>query len=150
MLLMSPRLARLIAAGLSVVVGGCGGMSARAPVVTHGSAGSCAVLSRTAQFSRATVVVIGMMRSGPVVRFAGRETLVSPARVAVSRYLKGSGPKAIQVRTAIEAAGGGAQVTEDGIAPTAGQRWKLFLTGRRSPYATSTCAGSEPMRAASL
>jgi hypothetical protein len=81
------------------------------------------------------------------VQSGAQQELASPARMQVGRYLKGHGPRIVRVDTGITAHRGRVTVSEDGIAPVAGQRWKLYLGGRRSPYRTSICAGSRPLAA---
>jgi hypothetical protein len=71
--------------------------------------------------------------------------LASPAWIKVSRYLKGHGPDLVQVQTALASVGGVDRFAEDGITPSAGQRWKIYSGSSRSPFATSACAGSAPM-----
>lgn len=146
MLAMPSRLGSVVAVVLPALVAGCGGGATRTGgTVTRVAAGSCADLSPSAQFADATVVLIGTMLPGPTVSFEGHPALASPAGVTVTRYLKGSGPRTIKVQTAVKVVSGGTEVTEDGIAPAPGQRWKLFLTGPRPPYETSICAGSKPV-----
>lgn len=147
MLSMSSRLGPVITGVLSALMVGCGGGAPHTNgTVTRVAAGSCASLGASAQFANAAVVLIGTMLPGPTVSFEGHPALASPAEVTVARYLKGSGPRTIKVQTSVKAVGSATEVVEDGIAPSPGQRWKLFLTGPRSPYETSICAGSKPTR----
>lgn len=132
-----------------LLLAGCGGTTAGRPVSDpsgQGAAASCAASVPAAQFANATAVIAGTMLPGPTVRAAGRKVLASPARLRVSRYLKGAGPPIVTVETAVAPTGTGARVKEDGIEPLAGQRWKVYATSRHMPYATSICAGSRALR----
>ena len=86
------------------------------------------------------------MLRGPTVRVGGRRVLGSPARMRVTRYLKGHGPWTVRLDTAITIEPGGISGNEDGIEPQPGQRWKIYTTSRRQPFATSICAGSARVR----
>jgi len=68
--------------------------------------------------------------------------LASPARFRVVRYLKGSGPRVVTVATALSGRGDAVTADEDGIEPRAGQRWTIYTTSLRMPYASSICGGS--------
>jgi hypothetical protein len=65
-----------------------------------------------------------------------------PARFRVVRYLKGSGPAVVTVQTAVASRGNATVYGEDGIAPAAGQRWKIYTPSLHAPYQTSICNGS--------
>jgi hypothetical protein len=147
---MSVESARFaIAVLVTALLAGCGGSAGPAPSASAGrptrqvSAASCAALSPWAQFAGARIVLIGTMVAGATAPFQNQDVLASPARVLVDRYLKGSGPKVLEVDTAVRIAPSGTQVAEDGIAPRAGQRWKIYTSSKRSPYQTSICAGSK-------
>ncbi len=88
----------------------------------------------------------GRFTPGSSAAINGRQVLASPAWLKVSRYLKGHGPDLVQVQTALASVGGVDRFAEDGITPSAGQRWKIYSSSSSSPFATSACAGSAPMR----
>jgi hypothetical protein len=91
------------------------------------------------------VVFTGTMLPGPTADLGRHRVLVSPARVLVTRYLKGHGPKIVTVATAVARAGdSGTVVSEDGIQPRAGQHWTIYSSSPRVPYDTSICGGSSP------
>jgi uncharacterized protein with von Willebrand factor type A (vWA) domain len=87
------------------------------------------------------MVFVGTMLAGRTADLGGRRILVSPARVRVIRYLKGSGPSVVSVATGVSAGG---VVNEDGIEPRAGQRWAIYAMTLRRPYQTSICDGTKP------
>lgn len=55
---------------------------------------------------------------------------------------QGSGPRVVTVTTALSGRGDAVTANEDGIEPRAGQRWTIYTTSLRMPYATSICGGS--------
>lgn len=112
------------------------------PVRETGVAASCAGLTSAQQFAAARLVLVGVMLPGPTTRLGGRRVLGSPARMRVTRYLKGHGPKIVRVDTGVTIEPNGITGNEDGIEPRAGERWKIYTTSRRPPFATSICAGS--------
>ena len=112
---------------------------------TGTSAGSCAAATSSEYFAAARTVFTGTMLPGPTADLGGHRVLVSPARVRVTGYLKGHGPKIVTVVTAVARAGdSGTVVSEDGIQPWAGQHWTIYTSSPRAPYDTSTCGGSSP------
>lgn len=111
---------------------------------------SCVGLTRQEQRTAATVIVIGRMLPGPVTMVGGRRVLLSPARMQVRRYLKGSGPRALEVQTGARMSHGQISMAEDGILPSAGQRWEIFSSSRRTPLQTSICLGSRQLAATVL
>jgi hypothetical protein len=135
----------LLTGFVCLVLAGCG-TATTAPGQRTVSAASCAGFSPAAQFANARVVFVGTALAGPTVRTAGRDVLTTPARMRVARYLKGRGPRTVSVVTGVAGSGSRVSVTEDGIEPVAGQRWKVYSDSRRSPYDTSICAGSKPLR----
>jgi hypothetical protein len=156
------RGSRGAAVTLSVVaalsVAGCAAASSAAPptksalssTIVHGTAASCGGLTPSQQFAAARIVFEGEMLSGAAVSDTNR-ILASPARVRVERYLKGSGPAVVTVLTAIKTVNAGAVlVTEDGIRPHAGERWRIYASPASEPYSTSICLGSHrlPVRTA--
>jgi hypothetical protein len=58
-----------------------------------GSGTACAKVSAARYLTQARVAFIGTMMAGDGVR-GDRQLLLSPAKVRVSRYLKGRGPRA--------------------------------------------------------
>jgi hypothetical protein len=105
-------------------------------------------LSRAQQFAGARLVFVGVMLPGPTARLGGVRVLGSPARMRVTRYLKGHGPRTVRVDTAVRIDRNAVTASEDGIEPRAGERWQIYATSRRQPFATSICAGSTRVTAA--
>src|SRR5262249_36052174 len=105
----------------TVLVSACGsaGTSTRARTQQTVSAGSCAGLAPAAQFAAARTVFVGTFTPGPSAAIDGQQVLASPARMSVSRFLKGHGPKLVQVQTALSSVGGTDRFSEDGIEPSA-------------------------------
>ncbi|HEY2769129.1 MAG TPA: hypothetical protein VGI87_01065 [Solirubrobacteraceae bacterium] len=130
-------------AGAAIVLGsGCGVTGASDAQVMTGTSASCAGLKPSLQYSQARLVVLANALAGPTARRGAKNVLLSPARMRIIRYLKGHGRSTITVQTAVTKHGTTVTESEDAIEPVAGQRWHLFLTGRRQPYRTSICAGS--------
>ncbi len=123
----------------ALVAAGCASARPASTPNTVVSAGSCAGLMPAAQFAAARVVFVGTMLPGPAATIGGKQVLQSPARVRVSRYLKGSGPGVVEVDTGAQ---GADALAEDGIQPAPGQRWQIYSSSARTPFATSICAGS--------
>jgi hypothetical protein len=88
------------------------------------------------------VIVIGRMASGQSRLINHRRVLLSPASMHASRYLKGSGPRTVKVQTGVRVRNGQIQMSEDGILPSAGQRWEILSSSTRTPLQSSTCLGS--------
>jgi hypothetical protein len=108
------------------------------------SAGLCAAATPSEYFAEARIVFTGTMLPGPTASPGGHGFLVSPARVRVTQYLKGNGPKIVKVATAVVHSGDGVTaVSEDGIQPRAGQHWKIYTSATRMPYDTSICDGTK-------
>ena len=125
----------MISVSAAVLIGACGASS------QGSSGGSCAALSPAQDFARARVVFLGTMLPGPTADLGGASVLVSPARVRVTRYLKGGGPGVVTVVTGLTS---GSVVNEEGIEPQIGQLWKIYTLPGRMPYQTSICDGSKP------
>jgi hypothetical protein len=116
------------------------------PPVTGTHAGAACAAATPAQFlAAARVVFTGTFLPGPAVWSGGRHLLLSPARVRVTRYLKGHGPRIVWVETAVTKQGNYVAEGEDSVPAQAGQRWMIFTNSRHSPVATSDCAGSRPL-----
>jgi hypothetical protein len=138
----SRRLIPLLASSAAILTGCAAGAGAAENPVRGAAAASCAAQTNAQQFARARLVVIATALSGPTLRTGSRRVLVSPARMHLIRYLKGHVPKILPVRTAFTVHGRTVSGSGECISPSAGERWKLYLSGRRSPYQTSVCAGS--------
>jgi hypothetical protein len=80
------------------------------------------------------------MLAGRTADLGGHSVLLTPARVRVTRYLKGDGPNVVSVATGITSQN---VVNEDGIEPLAGQHWTTYTRSRRMPYQTSICDGTQ-------
>lgn len=88
------------------------------------------------------MILTGTMLPGPTAVVNGRPSLATPARMRVTRYLKGHGPATVGVVTAAAGTGATTRVSEDGIAPRAGERWEILSSSTREPLSTSICLGS--------
>jgi hypothetical protein len=110
--------------------------------VSTGGGASCASLAPAKQLAKAQIAFVGIMLRGPTVKLGGQQVLRSPARVRVTRYLKGTGPAIVSVTTAISHAGDTANA--EGIEPQPGQQWAIYTSSRHTPYQTSICDGSTP------
>jgi hypothetical protein len=98
------------------------------------------------QFAAATVVFDGTALAGATVPGANG-ILASPARLRVQHYLKGAGPAVVTVQTAIKSVAKRITiVSEDGIRPRAGERWRIYASTTTEPYGTSMCLGSRRLR----
>lgn len=135
--------------GVGLLLAGCG--SAQVATTTAREAGgtvtgvaaSCAVSSPAQQFAAARLVFVGVMLPGRVIGAGNRRVLASPARVRVTRYLKGHGPRTVRVQTALSIdQGGGVTGNSEGIEPQVGEHWKIYTGSRRQPFDTSDCSGS--------
>ena len=136
---------RAVGVGLAtgLCLSGCGaGAVADGPVRETGVAASCAALSPAAQFAAARRVFVGSMLPGRTTLLDGRRLLASPARMHVTRYLKGRGPSEVTVVTGVTLDSHGVTMAEDGIEPRPGERWKIYTDSRAQPFDTSICAGS--------
>jgi hypothetical protein len=139
---------------LALVLGGCGAAQvaaapgqprtgAAAPRQTQtGTSASCAGLSPAQQFAAARTVFVGVMLPGPTTVRDGRHVLRSPAKMRVERYLKGHGPSLVKVATAVTIESDAIGITEDGVEPQAGERWKIYSRSAGQPFSTSICLGS--------
>lgn len=106
---------------------------------------SCVGFTPSQERAVAKVILVGRMLPGPSTVVAGHQVLLSPARMRVVSYLKGSGPRLASVQTGARRLDGRVWIAEDGIMPAAGQRWKIFSSTRRPLFATSTCLGSRQL-----
>jgi len=123
---------------LTALITACAGS---AHVSTGGEA-ACASLSAAKQLASAQIAFLGTMLPGPTVKLGSQQVLLSPARVRVTRYLKGTGPAIVSVTTAVSHAGDTANA--EGIEPQPGQQWTIYTSSRHMPYQTSICDGSAP------
>jgi hypothetical protein len=112
----------------------------------EGSAASCAALPPGGALAQARVAFVGVALPGPTARLGNRRLLISPARMRVRRYLKGTGPRIVRVQTGVF--GDGAFGSE-GIDPAPGERWIVYTRSERPPYATGVCDGSKRIARAS-
>ena len=144
------RAAASLAIVPTLVLAGCATASRNAPAThpassgttVHGTAASCAALTRSQQLATAKLVFDGQVLPGAQAPHTNG-ILASPARVRVDHYLKGSGPASVTVQTAIKVVSSTAeQVSEDGIQPRAGEHWRIYTSTASQPYATSICLGS--------
>lgn len=128
----------LIVLGSVNAVVACGGSAAHVS-----SSGECAKLTPAKYLSQARVAFIGIMMAGPAAQIGGRPVLMSPAKVRVSHYVKGNGPKVVRVVTGLVSRN---VVNAEGIEPQAGQRWFIYSRSKAAPYETSICDGSSLLR----
>jgi hypothetical protein len=110
---------------------------------------SCANRPASGYLASARVAFTGVMLPGPTVSTGQGSVLVSPARVRVIRYLKGSGPPIMTVMTAVTSHDGGFSVSEDDIQPQPGQSWRIYAASQHMPYQIAACSGSVPLAPAS-
>src|SRR5215469_9315414 len=110
--------------------------------ISTGHGAACASLSPAKQLADAQIAFLGTMLLGPTVKLGGQQILLSPARVRVTRYLKGTGPAIVSVITVASHAGDTANA--EGIEPQPGQRWTIYTSSSHMPYQTSICDGSAP------
>jgi hypothetical protein len=122
-----------VAVAAAVACGSSGG---------SGQAGSCAPAPPAGYLAAARIAFAGIMLPGPAVRSSHGSVLVSPARVRVTRYLKGGGPAVVTVTTGVTRTASGAASNAEGIEPRAGQRWTIYTASRQMPYETSDCNGT--------
>lgn len=125
------------------------GTSAQAGVPAGGTravAASCVGLTARQEFRAARLVFDGTMLPGPTAMASHRQVLSSPARLRVTKYLKGRGPRIVRVRTAVTSTKRGVTVNSEGILPIVGQRWRIYTDRSRQPLPTSDCNGSRALR----
>lgn len=132
-----------IAALLVIPVSACS--FSNSPRHTVNGSASC-VRGTTAQYLAAAKIAFeGVILRGPVLNTAEGAMQVSPARVRVTLYLKGNGPKIVTVKTALERSGEGLITDAEGITPKVGQHWIIYAVTGTAPFSTSVCAGSKPI-----
>jgi hypothetical protein len=110
-------------------------------LVPSPASASCAETTEAEQRAQADVVLEGRALPGPGVD----GILFTPARFEVDEYLEGDGPDVVEVVTATRDEGGGmVSHLSVGIAPRAGETWRLYATRSADggPLETSLCAGS--------
>jgi hypothetical protein len=134
------KMLMILGAPVAATVSACGSSSNAG--VTSGNGASCASRSASAYLASAQIAFIGIMLPGPAASTGQGNVLISPARVRVTRYLKGSGPHIVTVITAVTRNGSTTSVNEDGIQAFPGQSWRIYGTTQHMPYMTSICAGS--------
>jgi hypothetical protein len=131
---------------LACSCGSSAGAAQPASRVTRAVAASCVGLTARQQYRSARLVFDGTMLAGATVGAGGHRVLSSPARVTVSRYLKGHGPRIVRVQTAVTATSNGVTENSEGIFPRVGERWRIFTDRSRQPLPTSDCNGSRRLR----
>jgi hypothetical protein len=134
---------------IAVLACSCGssaGAAQPASGVTRAVAASCVGLTARQEYRSARLVFDGRMLAGATVGAGGHRVLSSPARVTVSRYLKGHGPRIVRVQTALTATSNGVTENSEGIMPRVGERWRIFTDRSRQPLPTSDCNGSRRLR----
>lgn len=104
-----------------------------------GGAASCAYFTQPGYLAMARVAFVGTMLPGRTIN-GPHGLLVSPARVRVARYIKGSGPAVVTVETAVSPSGDG--IGAEGIMAHPGQTWKIYSTSGHLPLETDVCSGS--------
>jgi hypothetical protein len=135
----SPRGLMIFGAAITIAASACAGSGGA--VVSSGVV-SCANRPASSYLASARVAFTGVMLPGPAVSTGQGSVLVSPARVRVTRYLKGSGPPIVTVVTAVILNDGGFSVSEDDIQPQAGQFWRIYAASQHMPYQIAACSGS--------
>jgi hypothetical protein len=103
-------------------------------------------LTARQEFRAARLVFEGRMLRGATVDLGDHRLLLSPARIKVTRYLKGRGPRIVRVQTGLTANHRGVSESGEGILPAAGQRWRIFTWRSRQPLPTSDCNGTRRIR----
>jgi hypothetical protein len=105
------------------------------------AAASCILMSPAEQRARAAVIFDGVALDGP--------TPTGIERFRVVRYLKGSGPRVLRIRTGRkEFAGGGGVVTSVSIDAARGETWRIYARRvRPGLFETNVCDGSRRLRA---
>ena len=131
---------------LACSCGGSAGAAQPASEVTRAVAASCVGLTARQEYRSARLVFDGRMLAGATVGAGGHRVLSSPARVAVTRYLKEHGPRIVRVQTAVTATSKGVTENSEGILPQIGERWRIFTDRSREPLPTSDCDGSRRLR----
>lgn len=109
-------------------------------------AASCVGLTARQRYRSARLVLDGRMLAGATAGAGDQRVLSSPARVAVTQYLKGHGPRTVRVQTAVTATPNGVTENSEGILPGVGQRWRIFTDRSPQPLLTSDCNGSRRLR----
>ncbi len=136
----------VVTAGL---VGACGTSARADPPTSSGTravAASCVGLTTRQEFKTARLVFDGTMLPGPTIPGGYPSVLSSPARVRVTRYLKGDGPRIVRVQTAATVNAHGVTENSEGILPVTGQHWRIYTDRSRQPLPTSDCNGSRALR----
>ncbi len=103
---------------------------------------ACAAGSQAQDLESADVVFEGRSLRGSQ---AGDGTLLSPARFEVTDLLKGEAPDVVEVTTGTSSQGDGlVMAMSEGIAPRAGETWRIYAmhAGSDAPLDTSVCSGS--------
>jgi hypothetical protein len=104
-------------------------------------------LTAAQELGAARIAFTGRMLAGRTVALGRAHVLASPARVRVIRYLKGHGPRTVEVQTAAGRSATGGVVDAEGIEPRVGQRWRIYSDQTRQPLPTNVCGGSRSLPA---
>jgi hypothetical protein len=134
---------------IMALAGLCGASAGATPPASRGpraAASSCVGLTARQDYRSARLVFDGRMLPGATAGVGDHRVLSSPARIAVTRYLKGHGPRIVRVQTGVTATANGSSENSEGILPLAGERWRIFADRSRQPLPTSDCNGSRRLR----
>lgn len=120
---------------------------ATAGLVPATARADCAPQPQRKYDRQAEVIVKGRFLDGPS---APDGTLLSPATFRVREYVKGDGPRRLEVATSVRAVDGGFEGISVLISPEAGERWRLpgKLREKRKRLLTSECDGAKRLRRA--
>src|SRR4051794_13381582 len=104
-----------------------------AGLATAGAAAACAPQTIRQQDERSPVILTGVVESGPV----------TPARVRVDSWQRGTGPAEVDIDTGIY----DGAAFDDSIAPQPGERWRIFGVWHDGLVVTGQCYGSHEIGA---
>ena len=120
---------------IAVLAWSCGSSARATPPTSGGTragAASCVGLTARQEYRSARIVLEGRMLPGATASVGDHRVLSSPARVDVTRYLKGHGPRIVRVQTGVTATSNGVSEDSEGILPLAGERWRILRVGHGS------------------
>lgn len=132
------RIGVMIVSLLALATAACGSSGGSG----SGSGAACAAATPEQYLAEAHVALIGTMLPGQTVKLGNRHVLLSPARVHVVRYLKGTGPATVTVTTEVSS---DKVVGSEGIDPQPGERWQIYSPSKAMPFDTSDCGGSKQL-----
>jgi hypothetical protein len=109
-------------------------------VLAPSAAASCVRMTAAQQRARADIIFNGVALDGP--------TTTGIERFRVVRYLKGTGPKILRLRTGRKRyAGGGGVTTSVSIDARRGETWRIYARRLRPGiFQTTVCDGSRRLR----